>query len=147
MALKRLKRFFPRVCLIVCLPLLAACENSATAFHIGSSQHALTLIREQQFFWTKDVEQAIVVSYMPACQRRVKIHSSAAEMVPMEIYEAGDMLWALRQGARWYLASTARCLVQDWDNAGNEAPGPLAGYFAMKDGKAEFFPAENAGNQ
>jgi len=147
MALHR-TRILPKVlALALCSLLLGGCENSATAFHIDSNQQALTLIREQQFFWQTEVAQAIVVSRMPACQRRVRIHPDATTMTPVEVYEAGDRLWALRQNARWYLASTAACQVQDWNNAGNEPPGALIGYFASADGETKFVTVQNSGNR
>ncbi len=126
------------------LTLLAACENSATAFPIEGSQHALILMREQAFPWDDKLEQALVASRLPQCQKRVAIHPGAVTLEEMKIYQAGDHLWALHQGSRWYLASTERCLVQDWDNVKGEAPGPLLGSFRLKDGAPSFIPA--AGN-
>jgi hypothetical protein len=35
------------------LPLLIACSDQRAAFEIGTSQHSLTLIRVQNFFWDK----------------------------------------------------------------------------------------------
>ena len=135
-----MSRVLRSLALVAVLPWLAACENSATAYMVDGSQHALILVREQPYFWTADVEQALIVSRLPACQRKVKIHHSSTEMVEVEVYAAGDLLWALRQGGRWYLASTERCLVQDWVNDGG-APGPLVGHFRLKDGKPAFIAA------
>lgn len=119
------------------IPLLYGCENSATAYIIDTNQHALILAREQPFFWSDEVRQAIVVSRLPHCQRKVKIHPGLTNMTDMEIYNAGERLWALHQGDRWYLASTDRCLVQDWQNPG-APPGLLVGRFGMKDGEPAF---------
>jgi hypothetical protein len=58
----------------------------------------------------------------------------------MQVFEAGERLWALQQDARWYLASTDRCLVQDWE-APAQAPGPLVGTFRLKEGVPTFVPA------
>jgi hypothetical protein len=122
------------------LPLLAACENSATAYSIDGSQHALILVREQPYFWTATVNQALIASRLPQCQRRVAIHPDATELTDMQVFEAGERLWALRQDARWYLASTERCLVQDWD-APAQPPGRLVGTFRLEDGVPAFVPA------
>ena len=127
---------------VALLPVLAACENSATAYMIDGSQHALILVREQPYFWDDTVNQAIVASRLPNCQRRVAIHPDRAELTPIEVFDAGDRLWALHQGRRWYLASTAECRVQDWDNAAGTPPGPLAGTFRLKDGSTAFIPAQ-----
>ncbi|AUN95644.1 hypothetical protein [Pseudazoarcus pumilus] len=122
-------------------PLLAACENSATSFTVDSSQHAVVLMREQPYFWADEVEQAIVVTRLPHCQRKVAIHPDTTAYTPIEVFEAGSLLWALHQGERWYLASTERCLVQDWNNPGGGAPGPAVGTFRLRDGEPVFEPA------
>ncbi|ATE58879.1 hypothetical protein [Thauera sinica] len=127
-----------------CLPLLAGCENSATAFSIEGKDHALILVREQAWVWNSELAQYIVASRLPHCQRRVAIHPGSTTLVEMEVYEAGDRLWALHQGDRWYLAGTERCLVQDWNPSGGQAPGPLVGSFRLKDGVAAFVKAEPA---
>ena len=123
---------------------LAGCENSATAYMIDGSQHALILVREQKFFWDDELRQAVVVSRLPACQKRIRIHPGSTELVEMRVYQAGDMLWALQQGARWYLAGTEECRLQDWDNPGNQPPGALVGSFALKEGQPVFVAAPPA---
>ena len=124
---------------------LAGCENSATSYMIDGSQHALILVREQKFFWEDELRQAVVVSRLPACQKRIRIHPGSTELVEMKIYAAGDALWALHQGERWYLAGTEECRLQDWDNPGNQPPGALVGSFVLKDGAPAFVlaPAAN----
>lgn len=126
---------------LLLLPLLAACENSATAYTIDTSQHALILVREQPYFWTSEVNQFVVASRLPHCQRRVSIHPGATTLAEMRVYEAGDLLWALQQGRRWYLVSTEACRVQDWDNPGGEPPGAYVGSFVLRDGEPTFVRA------
>ena len=125
------------------VPLLTACENSATSMIIENKDHALVLIREQPYFWGNEVVQYIVVSRLPACQRRVEIHPDTTTMNPMTVYEAGHMLWALHQGKRWYLASTEGCQVQDWDNPDGRPPGSVVGRFGQNNGKIVFTSAAN----
>lgn len=126
------------------LTVLAGCENSATSYMIDGSQHALILVREQKFFWEDELRQAVVVSRLPACQKRIRIHPGSTELVEMKIYAAGDALWALHQGEHWYLAGTEECRLQDWDNPGNQPPGALVGSFVLKDGAPAFVPAPAA---
>lgn len=123
------------------LTVLAGCENSATSYMIDGSQHALILVREQKFVWDDELRQAVVVSRLPACQKRIRIHPGSTVLVEMKIYEAGDSLWALHQGNRWYLASTEVCRVQDWDNAAGKPPGRLVGSFTLKEGVPAFVSA------
>ena len=126
------------------LTVLAGCENSATSYMIDGSQHALLLVREQKFVWDDELRQAVVVSRLPACRKRIRIHPGSTVLVEMKIYEAGDSLWALHQGNRWYLAGTEECRLQDWDNPGDRPPGALLGSFALKDGEPAFVPAPAA---
>ena len=126
------------------LAVLAGCENSATAYRIDGGEHALVLVREQKFFWDDELRQAVLVSRLPACQKRIRIHPSSTVLVEMKVYAAGDGLWALHQGERWYLAGTAECRLQDWDNPGDQVPGALLGSFVLKDGAPAFVPAAAA---
>ncbi len=138
------QRRLPALLLAGVLPLLAACENSATAYMVDGREHAVMLVREQMYFWSDKVEQAVIVSRLPQCQRRIGIHDGTVPMQEMEVFHAGDNLWALHQGGRWYLASTEVCRVENWDNPGGEAPGPRVGRFVAGDGKPKF-QADEAG--
>ncbi|MBL8437401.1 MAG: hypothetical protein JNM61_04300 [Zoogloeaceae bacterium] len=129
--------------LLGALPLLAACENSAVPFAIDANREALILVREQPYFWSDRLEQAVVASRMPQCQRRVTIKPGSKASLKMEVFEAGSQLWALHQGNNWYLASTEKCLVQDWA-APAQPPGPLVGTFTLKDGVPAFVPVQAA---
>jgi hypothetical protein len=128
------------------LPLLAACENSATAYMVDGKDHALVLVREQKFFWDDELRQAVIASRLPRCQKRVTIHPGSTTLVEMRVYEAGDRLWALQQGRYWYLASTEVCRVQDWDNPSGEPPGPWVGSFVLRDGAPAFVAAPADGD-
>ncbi|WP_068636003.1 hypothetical protein [Thauera butanivorans] len=137
----RIARFGRALAVLGVLPVLAACENSATAYMIDGKDHALILVREQKFFWDDELKQAVIASRLPKCQKRVSIHPGSTTLVEMRVYEAGDHLWALQQGPRWYLASTEVCRVQDWDNAAGKPPGPWVGSFVLKDGAPAFVAA------
>ena len=128
--------------LLTVVPVLVGCENSATAYSMETSQHALVLIREQSYFWESEVEQFVVAARLPHCQRKVKIHPGGTELTEMEVYEAGDRLWALHQGTRWYLASTEKCQVQDWNNKDGKAPGAKVGSFKLMDGQPVFIAGQ-----
>ncbi|MDR1062936.1 MAG: hypothetical protein LBL48_03235 [Azoarcus sp.] len=122
------------------LSLLAACENGATSMMIDGRNHAIVLVREQQYFWRDTVEQSIIASRLPSCQRKVKIHPGRTAMMPIEVYETGEMLWALRQGNRWYLVSTEECRVQDWRKPDDQSPGQPMGRFEPRGDKIVFIP-------
>lgn len=123
------------------VPLLAACENSAVAFSVEGKEHAITLIREQPYVWDDEVRQFVVAARLPQCQKKVAIHPGRTAMTDLEVFEAGFQLWALRQGARWYLVGTEQCQVQDWDNPDGAPPGPAVGRFHLKEGVLTFTAA------
>lgn len=121
---------------------LAACEDAAIGYRIAGVNHALVLERQQPFPWS-EVKQAVVVSRLPQCQRKYPIAPDRAEMTPMKVYEAGDLLWALEQGDHWYLASTEDCRLQPWDKPDPQALGTLVGTFRHRDGVLVFESALN----
>ena len=122
----------PRLLWLLCLPVLAACENNASSYMIDGREHALVLIREQPTFWS-DVKQSVVVSRMPKCQRNYPIQAYPAGVVDLEVYEAGYRVWALHQGRQWYLVGTEKCQLQEWANPKDDPPGKLVGRFVWGD--------------
>lgn len=135
--------FIKPLLLLAVLPMLAACEYEGAAFIInGNKDENISLVREQTWFWSSEVNQAIVVSRMPTCMRRHEIKAGVAGTVKMEVYEAGSSLWALKQGKSWYLASTEKCEFQRWTEPPDEPPGRLVGTFTRKNDQLEFLPAE-----
>jgi hypothetical protein len=135
------KSFLRASALLVALPFLSGCENSATSMLIDDRNHSIVLIREQPRFWSDEVHQFMILTRLPHCQRRMTIQPATTAMVPMEVYEAGDLLWALRQGGQWYLASTEECRVQVWAEPPADPPGPAVGRFERKGDEIVFTPA------
>jgi len=124
--------------LLFCVPLLVACENSASSFMVDSREHSVSLLREQPYFWDGTVNQSLVVSRLPHCQRKVAIYPDETTLTPIEVFAVGNRLWALHQGPHWYLVSTEHCAVQDWKNASTELPGARVGAFLLRDGAPVF---------
>ena len=54
-----------RLLILAAVPLLAACEYEGAAYLIEGKDHSISLVREQRWFWSSEVEQAVVVSRMP----------------------------------------------------------------------------------
>jgi hypothetical protein len=120
---------------------LAGCENSATAFMIDGREHALILVREQSLPFS-EVNQFILVTRMPHCQRRWRIQPDATPLAPIKVYAAGERLWALEQKGRWYLASTEECQVQVWQTPDPARLMGLVGTFTNQEGQIRFTPAK-----
>jgi hypothetical protein len=112
---------------------------------IDGQDHAISLIREQRYFWSGEVEQSLVVSRLPKCQRRYPIEAGTTGDVRIEVFEAGTLLWAFRQGSTWYLAGTEKCLLQPWPDAPPTPPGREVGSFVRVEGELAFVPAGEAG--
>ena len=65
---------------------LSGCENAAAPYMIDGAAYAISLVREQRWFWSSEVEQALVLSKMPKCQRRFAIRPGTTASVKVEVY-------------------------------------------------------------
>ena len=60
-----------RSLLILATPLLlAGCVNETASYAIDSSDHALTVIVTQDYFWSKQAGLRLIASRLPDCQRQ-----------------------------------------------------------------------------
>jgi hypothetical protein len=127
-------RFFHSMGLALLVPFLVACENHATAFMVDGNHHAMILIREQPRFWNNTVDQWLILSRLPDCQRRHPYLPGKAGALEIKLYRVGDLIWALHHEGQWYLASTGSCELKPWpDKADDNPPGPYEGRFVWKE--------------
>lgn len=133
----------PLLALPFCAVLLSGCENSAISHQIEGKDHSITLVREQRWFWSSEVEQRLVVARFPACQRRFDIVPGRTSALKLELYEVGPRLFVAHQGKAWYAIGTEECLVQKFEEP-PEAYGELVGTFEKRDGALKFVPAGKA---
>lgn len=123
------------------LSLLAACSDQRASFPIQTSDHALSLIREQRFFWEKKAVYTIVAARMPDCMRRHKMGSAALD-AKVEVYSPGNNAWILKQGNLMYVVETRTCEgFARLDAVPEGGVGPLAGTFLSRNDTLEFVPA------
>lgn len=128
-------RYWP----LLLLPLLAGCISDAASYIITPPDHALTLLREQRWFWKDEVELEIVAARLPECQRRHKLIPAKAAEATVEVYQTGSTTFVLKQGARFYLAETRSCV--GFERLDTPPPGGLGerlGVFAEQDGRLRF---------
>ena len=117
---------------------LAACENSGASYMIDDDKdHSISLLREQRFVWSDEVEQKLVVARFPTCQKRFPVTSGSTGKVELELYAVRPMLFVAHQGKEWWALGTERCEMQKFD-APPASPGELIGRFQLKDGELKF---------
>ena len=131
-----------RLLIGLALPLLGGCISDAASYIITPPDHALTLIREQRWFWNDSVELEIVAARMPDCQRRHKLDPAPTAEATVEVYQTGSTTFVLKQGARFYLAETRSCV--GFEKLDTPPPGGIGqpiGVFREEDGKLKFAKA------
>ena len=137
MSLPKLPRLLPWLL----LPVLVACSDQRVSYQIETSNHALSLIREQRFFWEKKAEYTIVAARMPDCMRRHKV-GPAALNARFELYSPGNNAWIFKQGNSMYVVETRTC--EGFAKLAAEPEGgmgPLVGVFQTRKEVLEFVPA------
>ena len=126
---------------LLLLPLLVACSDQRVTFPIQGSEHALSLIREQRFFWEKKATYTIVAARMPDCMRRHKL-GFAPLNARVEVYSPGNNAWILKMTNTMYVVETRTCEgFAKLDAEPEGGIGPLVGIFQTRKGVLEFAPA------
>lgn len=130
----------PRALLFLfALPLLAACVNDTATYAIeGTGDHALSLLREQPYFWDSKVELSLVVSRMPDCTRRHSL-GSGSEKTRVEIYRVPSGAFIVKVGKRLYATETRNCVnFARLDAEPEDGLGQKIGTFRLKQGALTF---------
>ncbi|MDB5801876.1 MAG: hypothetical protein JWL63_2815 [Rhodocyclales bacterium] len=119
---------------------LTGCENSGASFLIDNDKnHSISLLREQRWFWSGEVEQKLVAARFPSCQRRVEVDPDTTAFTEMKLYQHDDRVFVTQQGSWWWAVSTDSCVVQKFATPPKD-PGELVGTFKRKDGNVVFVP-------
>ncbi|MDB5815552.1 MAG: hypothetical protein JWN23_2669 [Rhodocyclales bacterium] len=127
---------------LLLVPFLAGCENSGASFMVGGDKnHSISLLREQRWFWSGEVEQVLVPARFPDCQRRVHIDPDSKNFTEMKLYQNDTRLFVAQQGTQWWAVGTEACEVQKFKTPPAD-PGDLVGSFQRKDGTLMFVPAK-----
>ena len=117
--------------------LLSGCENDAASYQIDGKDHSLTLIREQDYFWSDNTRLGLVVTRLPDCQRRHPLKPAPLPQAQVSVYEVVPQQYQIQQGGNWYQVETQGCTFGALSGA-PETPGKLLGTFDRKDGKLRF---------
>lgn len=123
--------------------LLAGCENDAASFQIeGSSDNAITLIREQRWLWERESEVFAVVARYPQCQRRHALNRMPVGDARAELFQLGPRSYLLRNGAYWYAIDQPSCALEQV--AEPQAAGTPLGAFDREGKRLRFIAAQAA---
>lgn len=137
---------------ILALPLLTACVNDTATYEIdGNRDHALTLIREQPYFWDDKVDLHLIVARMPDCLRRHSL-GSGTERTRVEVWQVPSGAFIVRVGKRMYATETRTCeSFARLDAEPASGMGELKGVFLVRQGKLAFVreatPGADAGTE
>jgi hypothetical protein len=103
----------------------------------GNKDHSISLLREQRYLWSAEVEQMLVPARFPTCQRRVAIEPDSKNFTEMKLYQNDTYLFVAQQGTHWWAIGTEACQVQTFKTPPAD-PGDLIGSFQRKDGELKF---------
>ena len=126
---------------------LAGCLQDAASYSFPEKDHAITLIRNQTWFWQDTLDVDVSIQSLPDCNGGTTI-----ENVPVDtriaLYQAPneypEPLHLLKTGKRVFAVSTQSCRVQEF----KEAPANLGaklGTFRLKSNAFQFVPANPGG--
>lgn len=117
---------------LLAAPLLSACVNDNATYAIdNTSEHALTLIREQPWFWDSKIEHYLVVTRLPSCMRRHSIGPAPAG-TKIEIYQVPSGAFIVKAGKRMFATETQTCeSFAKMTEAPAEGMGTLMGSFQV----------------
>ena len=151
-ALEWMHRSFPkpamytltRSLLLLALLPLAGCVQDSASYSFPEKNHAITLVRNQDWFWQNTLQIRAITVRLPECNGGLDIAKVPVD-APVELYQAPDVypepLFLLKIGKRVFAASTQSCRVQRFDAAPPDL-GKKMGAFRVKDGTFQFVPAE-----
>lgn len=119
--------------------LLTGCINDRASYNIDGHNYALTIIRDQRYFWDQKLEMSVVAARLPDCQRRHKLPMTAPADSKIELYQTGSATFILKLSGVMYLVETTTC--EGFQTLAEVPPNGLGdhlGDFYEVDGKYRF---------
>jgi hypothetical protein len=129
--------------LLMPLLLLAGCVNESASYTIDGSDHALTVVVTQDYFWSKQVGLRLIASRLPDCQRQFDLGKTPLANLNVELFSTGDESFLLRSGDEMWQVETSDCkqLPEPSDNVQAQ---PIGVFHMDAKKKLVFEPAEGA---
>ena len=116
--------------------LLTACVDDSASYYIDGGNHALTLRRQQTYFWKDQATLLLIAAHLPECERRHVLAVARPSTVDIEVFASGDGVWTLRSGSVTWQVETQTCTVVAQPPKGE--PGERVGAFKVQNGKLVF---------
>jgi len=139
--------FLSRSLLFLAVLPLAGCLQDTASYSFPEKGHAITLVRNQTWFWQDTLEIEVMASHLPDCNGGMTIKEVPVD-TRIAMYQAPDEypepLHLLKTGKRVFAVSTQSCRVQEF----KEVPPDLGvklGTFRVKDQVFQFVAADPAG--
>lgn len=131
-----------RFLLLLALLPLAGCIQDTASYTLPEPDHAITLIRNQTWFWQDTLNVEVVAIRLPGCNagirvRDVKVNADIALSQAPDEYP--EPIFILRMDQRHFAISTQSCRVQEFEETPPDLGTPL-GHFKVVDGKFAFVP-------
>ncbi len=89
--------------------LLAGCVNETASYAINGSDHALTVIVTQDYFWSKQAGLRLIASRLPDCQRQFDLGTTPINDLNVELFSTGEDSYLLRAGEEMWQIDTQTC--------------------------------------
>jgi hypothetical protein len=125
---------------LVTVILLTGCVKDSASYVYPEPDHAVTLMRNQNFFWLNKLQLDVVAVRLPDCNSGIRV-KDVPRFNKLSLYQAPDIypepILILNTGKRYFAISTQSCQVQKFDEAPAEL-GEMLGQFYEKDGIFQF---------
>jgi hypothetical protein len=133
-----------RSLLLLALLPLAGCLQDSASYAFPEKDHAITLVRNQTWFWQDTLEVEVMAVRLPECSGGLTI-KNVPLATNVAFYQAPDeypeALFLLKPDQRVFAVSTQSCRVQEF----KEIPANLGvklGTFLVRDDVFKFVPAD-----
>jgi hypothetical protein len=134
---------------LVAVLLLSGCLQDAASYQFPEKDHAITLMRNQTWFWLDTVDIEVIAIRLPECNDGISVKDVPRD-ASLALYQAPDEypepIFILDTGKRHYAISTLSCRVQPFEEAPADR-GERIGQFQEKDGKFRFVSAADSASE
>lgn len=117
--------------------MLGGCRSDSASYMIKGPELSLTLIVDQAYLWDEQWQLGLLTTRQPECMRRHSLQPAPIAGLKLDVYQAGEGAYIVKEGANWYVADTQKCRLQQYKTPPAE-PGEMRGSFEFREGKLVF---------